>query len=123
TPDDIIAGEMACLSGSPRSADLKVIEKAEVWELRRNVLDRLMRLPSRRAKFETAYRERSLDAVLQTTELFRDIPRSEYGQIVDFIRSRVSFVRVSPGQILFRQGEEARDLYVVRLGHVRVGVH
>lgn len=122
TPDDIIAGEMACLSGSARSADVKVIENAEVWELRRNVLDRLMRLPSRREKFEAAYRERSLDVVLQTTDLFKDIPRTDYGQIVNFIRERVSFVRVSPGQVLFNQGDEARDLFLIRLGHVRVGV-
>ena len=49
TPADVIAGEMACLSGSPRAADVTVLQDAEVWEVRRNVLDRLMRLPSRRA--------------------------------------------------------------------------
>src|SRR3954470_14730497 len=61
TAADIILGEMACLSGSPRAADVSVIEDAEIWEIRRNVLDRLMRLPSKRAKFEEAYRSRSLD--------------------------------------------------------------
>lgn len=123
TPADVIAGEMACLSGSPRNADVTVLEKAEIWEVRRNVLDRLMRLPSRRAKFESSYRMRSLDLVLQGSELFRDIGQDQYKQIVDYLRSRLSFVRVSPGQVLFRQGEPANDLYLVRLGHVRVGVH
>jgi Fe-S-cluster-containing hydrogenase component 2 len=122
TSADVIVGEMACLSGSPRSADVMVLEKSEIWEIRRNVLDRLMRLPSRREKFESAYRERSLDLVLQGTVLFSDIGEKEYGQIVDFLRHRLSFVRVSPGQVLFEQGDRADALYLIRLGHVRIGV-
>ncbi|MFN2475033.1 MAG: cyclic nucleotide-binding domain-containing protein [Chthoniobacterales bacterium] len=123
TPADVIAGEMACLSGSPRTADVTVLEDAEIWEVRRNVLDRLMRLPSRRKKFDSAYRDRSLDLVLQGSELFKGFAQDQYKQIVDYLRARLSFVRVSPGQVLFRQGEPANDLYLVRLGHVRVGVH
>ena len=122
TPADVIAGEMACLSGSPRNADVTVLEDAEIWEVRRNVLDRLMRLPSRRAKFESSYRNRSLDLVLQSSDLFRDIGPEQYKQIADYVRARLSFLRVSPGQVLFRQGEPANDLYLVRLGHLRVGV-
>jgi CRP-like cAMP-binding protein len=122
TSADVIAGEMACLSGSPRNADLTVLEDAEIWEIRRNVLDRLMRLPTRRARFEASYRDRSLDLVLQGSELFRGFGQDEYKRIVDYLRARLSFVRVSPGQVLFRQGETANDLYLVRLGHVRVGV-
>jgi Fe-S-cluster-containing hydrogenase component 2/CRP-like cAMP-binding protein len=122
TPADVIAGEMACLSGSPRTADVRVIEDAEVWEVRRNVLDRLMRLPSRRAKFEGGYRERSLDLVLQSSDLFKNLGQAEYREIVDFIRRRLSFVRVSPGQVLFNQGDVADALYLIRLGHVRVGI-
>jgi len=123
TPADVIAGEMACLSGSPRAADVTVLEKAEIWEVRRNVLDRLMRLPSRRARFEAAYRDRSLNLVLQSSELFRGIGQEQYKEIVDYLKGRLSFVHVSPGQVLFRQDEPANDLYLVRLGHVRVGVH
>ena len=122
TPADVIAGEMACLSGSPRAADVTVLQDAEIWEVRRNVLDRLMRLPSRRQKFESAYRNRSLDLVLQSTQLFRDLGQEQYKEIVDYLRNRLSFVRVSPGQVLFRQGEPANDVYLIRLGHLRVGV-
>lgn len=122
TAADVIAGEMACLSGSPRNADLTVLENAEIWEIRRNVLDRLMRLPTRRARFEASYRDRSLDLVLQGSQLFQGFDQAQYKQIVDYLRARLSFVRVRPGQVLFRQGEPANDLYLVRLGHVRVGV-
>src|SRR6266480_3187890 len=122
TPEDLIAGEMACVSGSPRAADLTVLQNAEVWEVRRNVLDRLMRLPTRRAKFEAAYRDRSLNRVLESIELFRDLAEEEYEKIADYLRARISFLRVTPGQVIFRQGELANEAYLIRLGHIRVGV-
>jgi len=122
TPADVIVGEMACLTGSPRSAKVTALENSEVWEIRRNVLDRLMRLPSQRQRFESEYRKSSLDLVLQNTDLFSEIEREEYGQIVDYLRQRVSFVRVQPGQTLFKEGELATRLYLIRLGHVRVSV-
>ncbi len=122
TPADLIVGEMACLSGSPRSADLTALEDGEVWEVRRNVLDRLMRLPSQRQRLEATYRARSLDLVLQDSKLFHGIPPAEYAGIVDYLRHRITFLRVNPGQILFEQGDPATELYLVRLGYVRVGI-
>ncbi len=122
TPEDMIFGEMACLSGTPRTASVHAVGDAEVWEVRRNVLDRLMRLPSQRERFEADYRERALDLVLQGADLFDGIGADEFKSIVDFLRPRLTFVRVSPGQTLFRQGDRANAMYLVRLGHVRVGV-
>jgi Fe-S-cluster-containing hydrogenase component 2 len=122
TPADVIIGEMACLNGTPRTANVTALEAGEVWEIRRNVLDRLMRLPSQRRRFESEYRESSLDLALQNTDLFSGIERAEYGRIVDYLRQRLTFVRVQAGQTLFREGETATRLYLVRLGHVRIGV-
>ncbi len=122
TPADMILGEMACLSGSPRSANVTALEEGEVWEIRRNVLDRLMRLPSQRQRFESEYRERSLDLALQDTDLFKGIEPGEYGRIVDFLRHRLVFVRVHAGQTLFEYGDVATHMYFVRLGHVRISV-
>jgi CRP-like cAMP-binding protein/NAD-dependent dihydropyrimidine dehydrogenase PreA subunit len=122
TPEDVIVGEMSCLSGSPRSADLKVLEDGEVWEIRRNVLDRLMRLPSQRQKFETAYRDRSLNLVLQSSGIFQGIPKEEYSRIIEYMRTRISFLRINPGQVLFQQGDPADCLYIVRLGYTRIGI-
>ncbi len=118
----MIVGEMACLSGSPRAANVTALEEGEVWEIRRNVLDRLMRLPSQRRRFETEYRERSLDLALQDTDLFKGIEQEEYGRIVDYLRHRLAFVRVHAGQTLFEHGDVATHLYFVRLGHVRISV-
>jgi len=122
TPDDLIIGEMSCVTGMPRTADLIALEDGEVWEIRRNVIDRLMRRPSLRERFERDYRQRSLDLVLQRTELFRAIEETEYAKIVDFLRTRVSFVQVKPGQTIFRQGDRADAMYLIRVGYVRIGL-
>ena len=122
TPANLIFGEMACLSALPRSADVVALEAGEVWELRRNVLDRLMRLPSQRRRIEVEYRQRALDLVLRSTNLFKYIPQDEYEKIVDFLRQRISFARINPGQTLFRQGERASNFFITRMGHIRVSV-
>ncbi|MEI6714597.1 MAG: cyclic nucleotide-binding domain-containing protein [Verrucomicrobiota bacterium] len=120
--DDLIVGEMSCLSGTPRTADLKAKEDSEVWEVRRNLLDRLMRLPSLRERLEEKYRERSLDLVLQTSNMFDGLTREEYERAIEYLRPKITFVRVNPGQVLFEQGDPADCLYIVRLGYVRIGV-
>jgi len=122
TPADLIVGEMACLTGASRSANVTALEDGEIWEVRRNVVDRLMRLPSQRQRFETKYRERSLNVVLRETDLFKGIEEEEYRRIADYVRERLSFTRVGAGQTLFEQGDVATDLYFIRLGHVRVSV-
>ena len=122
TPANVIVGEMACLSGTPRAADVVALEPTEVWTVRRNVLDRLLRLPSQRRRFEREYRNRALDLVLQANDLFKGIPLEQFRQMADYLRQRLSFVRVRPGQTLFRQGDRVDDLYLIRLGHIRVDV-
>jgi Fe-S-cluster-containing hydrogenase component 2 len=121
-PDSMIFGEMACMTGTPRNATVTALCDAEVWELRRNVLDRLMRDPAHRDRFEADYRERALDLVLQGAALFDGIAESDFKKIVDYLRPLLTFVRVNPGRTLFEQNDPADFMYLIRLGHVRVGV-
>jgi CRP-like cAMP-binding protein/Pyruvate/2-oxoacid:ferredoxin oxidoreductase delta subunit len=122
TPANLIFGEMSCLSALPRSADVVALENGEVWELRRNVLDRLMRLPSQRRRIEVGYRQRALALVLRSTALFRNIPQDEYQKIVDYLSQRITFARVNPGQTICRQGDRANDFFMIRMGHIRISV-
>ncbi|HEY0342994.1 MAG TPA: cyclic nucleotide-binding domain-containing protein, partial [Steroidobacteraceae bacterium] len=122
TPANLIFGEMACLSALPRSADVLALEGGEVWELRRNVLDRLMRLPSQRQRIEVEYRQRALDLVLRSTSLFSDLPQQTYRDVVDYLRQRITFARVNPGQTVCRQGDRAQDFFILRMGHIRVSI-
>lgn len=123
TPADVILGEMSCLRGIPRSADVTALEDSELWEVRRNVLDRIMRSPTQRGWFEGIYHRRALEVVFRGSELFSDLPADEHKRCVEFLLPRLSFVRVNPGQMLFKQGDWADNLYLVRLGHVRVAIH
>jgi hypothetical protein len=100
TVDDVIV-EMACLSSSPRNADLRALDDVEVWEVRRNVLDRMMRSPDQRGLFEQLYHERALSTALRTSELFSGLPPED----VKFLQQWL--VRVRPGQTIFRQGDTA----------------
>jgi Fe-S-cluster-containing hydrogenase component 2/CRP-like cAMP-binding protein len=122
-PDAVIIGEMSCLSATPRTATIKAKTKGEVWELRRNVLDRLMRVPFLRDRFEDSYKKRALDQVLGGSDLFSNVPENVYDAAIEFLRPRLRFVRVRAGERIFVQDERATDgMYIVRLGHVRIGV-
>ncbi len=128
-PGDVIVGEMSCLSGTPRTADVSAHTSGEVWEIRRNVLDRMMQSPGQRKKFDQIYRENSLAVVLDESDAFKGVASEERQNIADFLRGkddkgrdRLAFVRVNPNQTILRQGDRADCMYLVRLGHVRVGV-
>jgi len=58
-PEPLILGEMACLSGTPRTADVRATSAGEIWEIRRNVLDRIMRSPRSGAVPEDVARARA----------------------------------------------------------------
>ena len=60
--------------------------------------------------------------MLRNAEVFQGIPADEYDQCVKFLRPRLAFVRANPGQPIFKQGDWADAFYMVRLGHIRVGI-
>jgi Fe-S-cluster-containing hydrogenase component 2 len=122
TPRHFMVGEMACLGGTPRNADIVALEGGEVWEIRRNVLDRMIRSPQLRTRLEKLYRRNALVAALYNSDLFRNFSASDFRKIALFLRRRISFVRVNPGQLIFKQNDWADALYLVRLGHIRVGI-
>ena len=97
------------------------MEKSEIWEIRRNVLDRLMRVPSLKQMFEGTYRDRVMSLTLRESELFKGLDEATFEKVIAYLQPRISFVRVTPGQTLFNQGDVANALYFVRLGHVRIG--
>ena len=81
--------------------------------IRRNVLDRLMRVPNLRHLFEKTFRERVLSLTLRESELFKSLAPETFAKVIDFLQPRISFVRVSPGQPLFLPGRH-RERDVLR---------
>ena len=120
--EDLIVGEMACMSGKPRTASISALEDTVVWEIRRNVLDRLMRTPSQRERFEEIFRVHSLDVLMRESDLFRGLEPKVLQDIIEFLRPKLTFVSVSPGQTIFSQDDPTDYFYLVRLGHISVAV-
>jgi len=120
TPEDVIMGEMTCMSHYPRSATVIAMDDAEVLEIRRNVLYVLQRNPLARELLNKVYRERALTSHLQQISLLSDFDDAERRACAEFLRDKVDLIRVDPGQIVFRQGQPADHFYMVRLGFVKV---
>ncbi|MBW3600672.1 MAG: cyclic nucleotide-binding domain-containing protein, partial [Planctomycetes bacterium] len=125
--EDLILGEMTCMSDYPRTATVTVIGPGELLEIRRNVLYVLQRNPQAREMLDRVYRERAIETMLRPPRdadrerpLFAELSPDERKQAREFLRDRVRLVRVDPGQIICRQGEAVDDFYLVRIGYVKV---
>jgi CRP-like cAMP-binding protein/Fe-S-cluster-containing hydrogenase component 2 len=117
-------GEMTCMSAYPRSATVRAgAEGAVVLELLRNVLYIMQRTPSFRRVIERKYRDRAIGGHLRSVALFAPLRADEatFARLVEELRPRVTLRRCEPGEVIFRQGEPARDgFYLVRTGFVKV---
>jgi CRP-like cAMP-binding protein/Fe-S-cluster-containing hydrogenase component 2 len=119
-PDDLIIGEMTCLNHYPRSATVLAVEPGEVLEIGRNVLYMLQRDKVARDILDRAYRQRALRSQLQNIGLFKSLSPSQRADCIEFLRDRVELLQVGPGRVIFRQGDPADHMYLVRLGFVKI---
>jgi CRP-like cAMP-binding protein len=125
TDQDVILGEMTCLSHYPRSATVVALEDGVVFVIRRNVLHALQRNDISRGILESVYRRRALQEQLcsnDSEDLFVNLTDAERGDCAAFLADRVELTRLSPGQVIFEQGEVADHLYLIHIGFVRVSV-
>ena len=120
TPEDVILGEMTCMSHYPRSATVVAASDAEVLKINRNVLYMLQRNAAARRILDDVYRQRALQNHLRTLALFQKFNEAERQDCIEFLRDKVELGRADPGQVIFRQGEQADHFYMVRLGFVKV---
>jgi CRP-like cAMP-binding protein/Fe-S-cluster-containing dehydrogenase component len=111
-----IFGEMTCMSLYPRSATVRAKTNCVMLEMLRNVLDVIQRNKTLRAEIETNYRKRALEDHLRTVPLFASLSRD----FIEDLAHRVELVRFSKGEVLCRQGEEARHFFLVRIGFVKL---
>lgn len=120
TTDDLIVGEMTCLNFQPRSATIVAQTDCEVFEIRRNVLFMLQRNAESREALDRRYRERSLNQQMDKIELFQSLSSAERTASVAYLKDRVKLISVEPGQTIYEQGQTADDVFLLRLGHVKV---
>jgi Fe-S-cluster-containing hydrogenase component 2/CRP-like cAMP-binding protein len=122
TPADVILGEMACMSHQPRTATIRARSAASVLDVRKNVLYVLQRNKVAREMLDRVYRERALADHLRKGRLFRGLTEEQSKRCLAFLKGGrdLEFVLVDPDEVVCREGERARDFFVIRLGFVKV---
>ena len=83
----------------------------------------LQRTNASKTKLDQLYRMRSLDTHLRKFPLFANLPAGIFSAVADFLKERVRLIRVHPGQMIFREDEQADHFYMVRIGFVKVSRH
>jgi CRP-like cAMP-binding protein/Fe-S-cluster-containing dehydrogenase component len=117
-----IFGEMTCMNSYPRSATVQAEEDVTVLEMLRNVLYILQRNRKSRDFLEERYRARTIDTHLRSVPIFARLLRNEevFRSFLEFLRPRVKLQRLTPGEVIFHQGDPADHFYLVRIGFVKV---
>lgn len=147
--NQLVLGEMACLTHRARSATVvaeadpevpalelsfdangwptaRVLKKerpaAIVYEVTRNLLDMMQRAASAREDLEEIYKARALETCLFTGKLFGGLTADQRAEVSRFLidSGKVAFRRVAPGETVVAEGDPASDFYVIRIGRVRV---
>ncbi|HEY2413648.1 MAG TPA: cyclic nucleotide-binding domain-containing protein [Pirellulaceae bacterium] len=135
-PSARILGEMTCLNYYPRSATVRAREAAEVFEVRRNLLFALQRVPESRKILSEVYRQHAIESLIRTADWFQNVSDGDRDAARQFLlnawnqprtapdgsapRKQVELVQLAPGQIIYREGEHADAFYIIRIGHVKV---
>ncbi|HET9752776.1 MAG TPA: cyclic nucleotide-binding domain-containing protein, partial [Myxococcales bacterium] len=110
-------GEMALLSGAPRTANVVAEEDTEILEVTDVVLRQLAtKYPQVISSLKNFYRQRLLNNVMAISPLFKDFDPGERKAIVEKFRMK----QAAPGEVVIAEGRSSDGLYVVLHGAVRV---
>ncbi|HVJ80972.1 MAG TPA: cyclic nucleotide-binding domain-containing protein, partial [Planctomycetia bacterium] len=123
TPDNLVVGEMACMTGQKRSARLVARPDAVVLEVGRKFLYQLQRAPAFQKILDEIYRDRALDNFkFDPKASFFGMPKELARECIDFLKSEpdVQLMRFEPEAPICEVGEDADALFIVRMGHVKV---
>ena len=114
--EDVILGEMACLTRAPRSATVVAVEESEVIEIGTNVLYMLQRNGASRRVLNEAYRRHALNTDLTRIPICQTLTPDEVRKLA----KGVELISVEPGQPIFKEGDIGDDVFMIRLGYVKV---
>jgi Fe-S-cluster-containing hydrogenase component 2/CRP-like cAMP-binding protein len=146
--DELVMGEMACLTQRPRGATVvgvaelnnpgldvehdattgrdKVIRDATpgpvvVYEVTRNLLDMMQRTESARDAIQEVYTYRAIQTSGTYGRLFAGLSQEDRQNAIMFLLTEgVEFRRVQAGETIVAEGDTAAAFYIIRLGNVRV---
>ena len=112
-----IFGEMAALSGYPRSATVAAKEDLYLLEIPAEVLKDLMKYSSGfKETIEGMYAERAVRNYLRKVPLFASLDDA----ILEKLEKGVNLKSYNQGDVIFREGDPGDSLYVIRTGFVKI---
>jgi CRP-like cAMP-binding protein len=113
--DGAVFGEMALVSGMPRSASVVTVEETDLVELGPEAFAAMGEEINRVAEsLDRLAKRRWMSNVLQQNPVFQVFSDEERQQLL----RRFEAMKVPRGTILIEQGERARGLYIVARGQV-----
>ena len=115
--ENTLFGEMALITGQPRTASVAAAGDADVIGVSKAALALVTaKLPTIRAALDQFSRERLIKNLLQTSPLFVPFTKSQQGELL----RRFEGHEVEPGTELIREGERGRGLFLMLAGEVEV---
>lgn len=117
-------GEMALLTGRPRTSDALAVNPTNLWVLYRSDFDRLVtRYPAVQAALTETVAQRLasadeafLDKHLRKITLLSGLSRPQ----LEAVRRRLMAARYRTGEVIYQQGDEPEGLYLIERGQVRI---
>jgi Fe-S-cluster-containing hydrogenase component 2/CRP-like cAMP-binding protein len=118
--NDLILGEMACLTGRARGRSIRADSDGVVYEVARNLVDMMLRTRTMREKLDQVYRERATEDCLSNSQIFKELGDEQMALLRKCFVANSQIHHCEPGTRIVTEGEPAMDFYVIRLGFAQV---
>jgi CRP-like cAMP-binding protein len=118
--ENTLFGEMALITGQPRTASVAVVGEADVIEVSKSaLLHVIVGVPSVREALDRFSRERLIKNLLQTSPVFVPFTKSQQGELL----RRFEGHEIETGVDIIREGERGQGLFLILSGEVDVISH
>jgi CRP-like cAMP-binding protein len=115
--ENTLFGEMALITGQPRTASVAAVGEADVIGVSKSALALVTaKVPMLREVLDRFSRERLIKNLLQTSPLFVPFTKSQQGELLRHFEGH----EVDAGTDLIREGERGKGLFLVLGGEVEV---
>lgn len=110
-------GEFAFLTKSVRSASVETIEECVLLRINRKDLEEIIaEFPNVREVMNEFYKKRVLDTLLKVSPLFQTLSDQDRMEVINKFEN----VELDTGDVIIREGEEGKALYVIKHGAIDV---
>ncbi len=118
--ESTVFGEMALITGQPRTASVAVVGAADVIEISQAALTPVMTaLPSVREGLDRFSRERLIKNLLRTSPLFVPFTKTQQGELL----RRFQGHEIAAGVDIVAEGQRGQGLFLILSGEVEVIAH